>query len=101
MTTKRKNVQSVAVKAGDKGEISGVFATLDVVDHDGDILTKEAFEDGAPIVISAYGHRSHVGELPIGRGQIVLTDDEAQFARQVLHGHCARPGCVHDSEEPR
>lgn len=78
MTTKRKAVQSFRLKDAATGEIEVVFATLNVVDLDGDVLTKEAFTDGAPVIISAYGHRSHIGDLPIGKGKLVITDDEAK-----------------------
>jgi hypothetical protein len=87
---RRKSMQSVEVKADDSGQVEAVFATLGVVDHDGDVLTKGAFTDGAPVVISAYGHRSHIGELPIGKGRIVMSDTEArlhgQFFLDTTHG---------------
>ena len=90
---RRKAMQSVDVKAGDSGEVEAVFATLNVVDHDGDVMRKEAFTDGAPVVISAYGHRSHMGELPIGKGRIEMTDTEArmkgQFFLDTTHGRDA------------
>ena len=90
---KQKLVKSVAFKDVGKGEIEAVFATLGVVDHDGDVLTKDAFDDGAPVVISAYGHTSHRGELPLGYGNMVITEDEAKMAGRFLmdtpHGAAA------------
>lgn len=92
MTTKFKTVRT-SLKATDAGDVEVVFATLNVVDHDGDILTKAAFDDGAPVVISAYGHGSHRGELPIGKGRIVMSDTEAKmvgrFFMNTTHGRDA------------
>jgi hypothetical protein len=90
---RRKAMQSVEVKDGDSGQVEAVFATLGVIDHDGDVLTKGAFTDGAPVVISAYGHGSHMGALPIGKGRIVMSDTEArmvgQFFMDTSHGRDA------------
>lgn len=58
------------------GEFEAVFATLDVIDHDGDIIAKGAIEPG-PVVISAYGHASWDGALPVGKGQIAERGNEA------------------------
>lgn len=69
----------VEIKDADKGEVSAVFATLGVVDKDGDVTVKGAFDDGAPCVISAYGHQSWKGKLPVGKGRIRETATEAIF----------------------
>ncbi|MFW6034031.1 MAG: HK97 family phage prohead protease [bacterium] len=75
MDTKR--FAGVDLKAGDKGEFSAVISTFDVVDKDGDVTVPGAFTDGAELVVSAYGHRSWMGELPVGKGRIRTTDAEA------------------------
>lgn len=89
----RKAMKSVDLKDGNSGDVEAVFATLDVIDHDGDVLRKSAFTDGAPVVISAYGHRSHFGDLPLGKGRIVMTDTEAKmvgrFFLDTTHGRDA------------
>lgn len=36
-----------------------------------------AFEEGAPVRVSAYGHTSWDGKLPVGRGAIKTTNEEA------------------------
>lgn len=68
--SEHKSLQGVEVKDVTKGTVEAVFATLDVIDSDGDITVKGAFEDGASVRISAYGHESWKGALPVGRGVI-------------------------------
>jgi hypothetical protein len=60
----------VEVKDAAKGEVTAVFSTFNVIDSDGDVTKAGAFTDGAPVVISAYGHRSWDGALPVGKGVI-------------------------------
>lgn len=72
-----KSLGRVDIKDGDRGEITAVFATLGVIDSDGDVTVTGAFEDGAPVRISAYGHKSWDGALPVGRGVIKTVGDEA------------------------
>lgn len=67
------------IKDADKGEVEAVFATLGVVDSDGDVTTTGAFEDGAEVLISAYGHKSWMGLLPVGKGLIGEEGKEAVF----------------------
>lgn len=74
-----KSFARVEIKDAEKGEVSAVFATLDVIDSDGDVTVKGAFEDGASCVISAYGHQSWKGKLPVGKGRIRETKTEAIF----------------------
>lgn len=75
MTTKQ--FASVEVKDADKGEIQAVFSTFDVVDKDFDVVKAGAFSGGAPVRISAYGHQSWMGALPVGKGVIRTTGTEA------------------------
>lgn len=87
MNTKSLRVQ---VKDADKGLVEAVFATFDVVDLDGDVTLKGAFDDGAPVRISAFGHGSWSGLLPVGKGVIRTTDTEAvlegNFFMNTAHG---------------
>lgn len=78
----RKSFSGVEVKDAEKGQVSAVFATFNVVDKDGDLILPTAIKDGAAVVISAYGHQSHYGALPVGKGTIRTTDSEA-----ILDGH--------------
>lgn len=72
-----KTFTRVEIKDADKGEVSAVFATLNVIDADGDVTLPGAFETGAKARISAYGHSSWGGALPVGKGSIREEGDEA------------------------
>lgn len=80
----------VEVKDAAKGEVTAVFATFNTVDSDKDVTLPGAFEDGAEVVISAYGHKSWEGLLPVGKGVIQTTKTEAvlegQFFMDTLDG---------------
>lgn len=65
-----KSLRGFEVKDADKGEVTAVFSTYDVVDSDGDVTKAGAFTDGEQVLISAYGHKSWDGLLPVGRGAI-------------------------------
>lgn len=79
-----KTFSGVTVKAADKGEVEAVFSTFNVVDHDGDVTLPGAIKDGTEVVISAYGHESHWGALPAGKGIIRTTDTEAILEGQFF-----------------
>lgn len=66
----KKSLHDVEIKSVDKGEVSAVFATFGVIDKDGDITDPKAFTEGAQVAISAYGHKSWEGALPVGVGTI-------------------------------
>lgn len=72
-----KALQGVEIKDAEKGEVEAVFSTFDVVDKDLDVTKAGAFSDGAPVRISAYGHQSWMGALPVGKGVIRTTGTEA------------------------
>jgi HK97 family phage prohead protease len=75
------------VKAeGDAGYVEAVFSTFDVIDHDNDVTRKGAFEQDAPVRVSAYNHASWGGALPVGRGSITSDDSKATFAGQFFMG---------------
>lgn len=74
---KRKQIMPTSFKLSDeKGAFAAVFATLNVVDHDGDVIPNGAIEDGAKVRISAYNHSSWGGALPVGKGTIHEVDNE-------------------------
>jgi HK97 family phage prohead protease len=79
-----KSLSRVEVKDADKGEITGVFSTLNVIDSDGDVTLKGAFEDGAKVRISAYGHKSWEGALPVGKATIKEVGNEAIFDGRIF-----------------
>lgn len=86
----QKTISGVTVKSAEKGEVSAVFSTFNVLDKDGDITLPGAIPDGLEVVISAYGHQSHYGALPAGKGVIRTTDTEAilegSFFMNTAHG---------------
>lgn len=65
------------VKDAEKGIIEAVFSTFGVKDHDEDVTLPGAFDNGAKVAISSYGHRSWLGEMPVGRGAIRVENDRA------------------------
>ncbi|NUK01781.1 hypothetical protein [Streptomyces lunaelactis] len=65
------------LKSTSTGEIEAVFASLNCIDHDGDVTLPGAFEGGAPVVISAFGHQVWQGALPVGAGTIHEVGNEA------------------------
>lgn len=75
MQTKRLN--RVEIKDADKGEVSAIFATFNAKDSDGDVTLPGGFADGGIVPISAYGHRSWQGALPVGKGKLRETKTEA------------------------
>lgn len=75
MNTKR--LAHVEIKSEDRGEVEAVFSTFNVVDSDGDVTHPDAFEAGVVVPISAYGHQSWAGALPVGKGRIRVTGSEA------------------------
>lgn len=79
MDTKR--ICRVEVKDADRGQVEAVFATFNAVDADGDVTVPGAFTEGAEVPISAYGHASWEGALPVGKATISQTSTEA-----ILHG---------------
>ncbi|WP_062207966.1 HK97 family phage prohead protease [Streptomyces sp. NBRC 109706] len=85
-----KTLRGVEIKNEDRGEVTAVFATLGVTDHDGDVTREGAFTDGAKVAISAYGHASWGAALPAGKGVIHVRGDEAvldgQFFLATAHG---------------
>jgi hypothetical protein len=65
------------VKAdGDQGLVRAVFATLNVVDSDGDVTLSGAFGD-QKVRLGAWGHAWQ--ELPVGKGTIGEEGDKAIF----------------------
>jgi HK97 family phage prohead protease len=66
---------TLQLKQEKPGEFRAVFSTLNVVDKDGDVTLPGAFEKGAPVNISAWGH--NWGSLPSGDGSIDEQGEEA------------------------
>jgi hypothetical protein len=87
-----KALTGVEIKDASKGEITAVFSRFDVVDSDGDVTLKGAFDDGAPVLIGAYGHASwgptrgasSVPRPPIGKGTIKTDTEKAVLQGQFF-----------------
>lgn len=88
-----KNFSHVEIKSADQGLVTAVFSTFNVLDSDGDITLPGAFTEGAEAPISAYGHTSWGGALPVGKAGIRTTTKEAiiegQFFMDTAHGRDA------------
>jgi hypothetical protein len=80
----KKALGRVQVKDADQGLVTAVFSTFNVVDADGDVTLPGAFDDGAEWMISAYGHKSWEGALPVGKGIVRATDTEAILEGQFF-----------------
>jgi len=61
--------------ADETGEFRAEFATLNVIDHDGDVTVPGAFRDGQETLIEAWNH--NYGQLPVGKGVIHEDGDKA------------------------
>jgi hypothetical protein len=72
-----KTFRGVEFKAGDTGAVVARFATLGVIDLDGDIIPPGAI-GVQRVKVSAYGHSSTFGgNLPVGRGATREDGDQA------------------------
>jgi hypothetical protein len=85
-----KQLTRLEVKDEARGEVRAVFSTFGVIDKDGDVTQPDAFDEGATVPISAYGHASWDGQLPVGLGSIRSTAKQAvlegQFFMDTTHG---------------
>lgn len=61
--------------ADDTGRFSAVFATFNVVDHDGDVTLPGAFRDGQEVLIEGWNH--DYSAPPVGKGVIHQDDEKA------------------------
>lgn len=60
---------------GAEGEFTAEFATLNVIDHDRDVILPGAFHENRETLIEPWNH--NYGELPVGKGVIHEKDDKA------------------------
>jgi hypothetical protein len=72
------------VKDDDKGEVGANFATLGVVDKDGDIIRKGALPKGAKAAMSRWGHDAIFGERPVGKGPLAEEGNQLKFAGKMF-----------------
>lgn len=83
MTPQHKQARPHEFKLDEQGAVTVAFAQLNVVDHDGDVTRPGAFP-AKDVPMSAYGHASWDGALPVGRGSISEAGDWAVFSGQFL-----------------
>lgn len=82
----RRNVEHKAlatleIKDAERGEVEAVFATLNVVDHDEDVIIDGAIQDGQKAKLSCYGHDAITAdEAPVGIGRVHVRDNKAVFS---------------------
>ncbi len=67
---------------GKEGEFTAEFATLEVIDHDGDITKPGAFQEGQETLIEPWNH--NYSELPVGKGVIHEKDKKAIIEGQFF-----------------
>ncbi|OGC95301.1 MAG: hypothetical protein A2W25_05135 [candidate division Zixibacteria bacterium RBG_16_53_22] len=67
---------------GAAGEFSAEFATLEVIDHDGDITRHGAFREGQETLIEPWNHNYH--EPPVGKGVIHERENKAVIEGQFF-----------------
>lgn len=81
----RKTFGRVELKDADQGIVSAVFSTFDVIDLDGDVVRKSAFngKDGKRIPVSAYNHSTWEGAMPVGVAVVKVTGNEAIAEMQL------------------
>ena len=65
---------------GEEGTFRSVFSTLNVIDHDEDVVTEGAFREGQEVVIEGWDHNYRL--LPPGKG-IIHTDEKEAW----IDGH--------------
>ena len=71
----RKSLPLQLKANSDIGEFVATFATLGVIDHQGDVTLPGAFEVGKEAVVGAYMHEMY--RLPVGKGTIRVDGDRA------------------------
>jgi len=88
----RKLFAPGGVKLDDQGHILAAFAQLNKIDSDGHVTRAGAFPQKS-VPMSAYGHTSWDGALPVGKGDIFEDGGwavfEGDFFMGTTHGHDA------------
>ena len=79
----RKSFTPTEVKLSESGTVELAFAQLNVIDSDGDVTLPGAFPT-KDVPMSAYGHASWDGALPVGKGTITEEGQWAVFRGQFF-----------------
>jgi HK97 family phage prohead protease len=72
-----KSFTGLELKKDKPGLFTAKFATLNVIDKDGDVILSGAIPAGKQVLISAYMHGSWDTRLPVGKGVIRIENDDA------------------------
>lgn len=73
-----KTFGPLEVKDSDKGIVMAEVASLDVVDHDKEVIREKAIQGEAKVKLSFYGHNAVTnGEAPVGKGTIRSVNGKA------------------------
>jgi len=84
MEHERKQITLKDMSLQDTGQVRAVFATLGIVDKQGDIIEPGAIQNGQAVRMSAYNHSSWGGALPVGKGSINEVNNELVFMGQFF-----------------
>lgn len=76
MSVQQKSL-ALSLDPESEGSFRARFATLNVVDKDGDVTLPGAFPIGKRVLISAYMHQSWNAAVPVGEGVINADENEA------------------------
>jgi len=87
MEMEQKLFSAAAPPAEATGEIEVTWATLGVVDRDGDIILPEAVPAGKTVPIMQWGHR--LSDLPIGEATLSVEGDRAVARGRLYLGTTA------------
>jgi hypothetical protein len=84
-----KSLESLEIKNESTGEVEAIIATLEVVDKDFEVITKDAIPSGSKVTMSSYGHDivgglMGGGTLPVGRGKVFVEDNKAIFRGKIF-----------------
>lgn len=79
-----KTFTGFEIKDAEKGEVEAIIATLGVVDHDGDIIAKDAVLSGAKVAMSDYGHTAVFGKRPVGKGTLSVEGNKLKFTGRLF-----------------
>lgn len=84
MTASETKALPDGLTATPDGKITAVIATTGVVDRDGDVIAPGAIPSGISVPVSAYGHTSWSGALPVGRGTIREVGSRVMFEGRLF-----------------
>lgn len=79
-----KHLGPLEIKNEERGEVEAVICTLNVVDHDREVVLPGAIKDGSKVKLSSYGHSAVFGDAPVGKGTVRVIDDRALLNAQFF-----------------